>query len=163
MQVVDMLFLEVDLAVGGMEQRKIHMLARDNLPRLGYPAPVCIHTPLLHGTDGSEKMSSSKENFIAIDDKPEVIRNKVKKCYCPPGELEGNPVLEMAQHFIFTDQKTILIKRPEKFGGDLNLNQTELEQMYSSGELHPLDLKNAVANHLVEILEPVRSYMDNLK
>ncbi|HNR26874.1 MAG TPA: tyrosine--tRNA ligase, partial [Methanobacteriaceae archaeon] len=77
MQVVDMLFLEVDLAVGGMEQRKIHMLARDNLPRLGYPAPVCIHTPLLHGTDGSEKMSSSKENFIAIDDKPEVIRNKV--------------------------------------------------------------------------------------
>lgn len=163
MQVVDMLFLEVDLAVGGMEQRKIHMLARDNLPRLGYPAPVCIHTPLLHGTDGSEKMSSSKENFIAIDDKPEVIRNKVKKCYCPPGELEGNPVLEMAQHFIFTDQKTILIKRPEKFGGDLNLKQTELEQMYSSGELHPLDLKNAVANHLVEILEPVRSYMDNLK
>lgn len=163
MQVVDMLFLEVDLAVGGMEQRKIHMLARDNLPRLGYPAPVCIHTPLLHGTDGSEKMSSSKENFIAIDDKPEVIRNKVKKCYCPPGELEGNPVLEMAQHFIFTDQKTILIKRPEKFGGDSNLNQTELEQMYSSGELHPLDLKNAVANHLVEILEPVRSYMDNLK
>lgn len=162
MQVVDMLFLEVDLAVGGMEQRKIHMLARDNLPRLGYPAPVCIHTPLLHGTDGSEKMSSSKENFIAIDDEPEVIRKKVKKCYCPAGELEGNPVLEMAEHFIFSDRETILIQRPEKFGGDLNLNQPELLQMYGSGDLHPLDLKNAVADHLVEILEPVRRYLSSV-
>ncbi|HMK53423.1 MAG TPA: tyrosine--tRNA ligase [Methanobacteriaceae archaeon] len=161
MQAIDMLFLEVDMAVGGMEQRKIHMLARDNLPRLGYPSPVCIHTPLLHGTDGSEKMSSSKENFIAIDDEVEVIRKKVKKCYCPAGELEGNPVLEMAEHFIFTERETILISRPEKFGGDLNLNQEELLQIYGSGDLHPLDLKNAVAEHLVEILEPVRNYLNS--
>lgn len=161
MQVIDMLFLEVDLAVGGMEQRKIHMLARDNLPRLGYPTPVCIHTPLLHGTDGSEKMSSSKENFIAIDDEPEVIKKKVKKCYCPAGEVEGNPVLELAEHFIFTEKKTILIERPEKFGGDLDLSQEELIQMYGSGDLHPFDLKNAIAEHLVKILEPVRSYLNS--
>jgi tyrosyl-tRNA synthetase len=159
MQVVDMLFLETDLAVGGMEQRKIHMLARDNLPKLGFPSPVCIHTPLLHGTDGSEKMSSSKENFIAIDDEPEVISKKIKKSYCPAGETEGNPILEIAHHFIFTEQDTLIIKRPAKFGGNLELSEDELTKMYGEGELHPLDLKNAVGDSLVELLQPVRDYL----
>jgi tyrosyl-tRNA synthetase len=161
MQVVDMLFLEVDLAVGGMEQRKIHMLARDNLPKLGYPTPVCIHTPLLHGTDGSEKMSSSKGNFIAIDDEPEVIQDKVKKSFCPAGEVEGNPILEMADHFIFSERETLLIKRPAKFGGNMELTQSELLKSYGEGGLHPLDLKNAVGDSLIEILAPVREYLNS--
>jgi tyrosyl-tRNA synthetase len=159
MQVVDMLFLEVDLAVGGMEQRKIHMLARDNLPKLGYPSPVCIHTPLLHGTDGSEKMSSSKENFIAIDDEPEIIRNKVKKSFCPASDVEANPVLEIANHIIFNEKERLMIQRPDKFGGNLELTQTELLEMYINGELHPQDLKNAVAESMIELLSPVRDYL----
>jgi tyrosyl-tRNA synthetase len=159
MQVVDMLFLEVDLAVGGMEQRKIHMLARDNLPKLGYPSPVCIHTPLLHGTDGSEKMSSSKENFIAIDDEPDVIRDKVKKSFCPAGDVDGNPVLEMADYFIFNEKDKLMIQRPNKFGGNLELTQSELLKMYGNGALHPQDLKNAVTDSLIEILAPVRNYL----
>jgi tyrosyl-tRNA synthetase len=159
MQVVDMMFLEADLAVGGMEQRKIHMLARENLPKVGYAAPVCIHTPLLHGTDGSDKMSSSKENFIAIDDSPSDIKEKVKKSFCPPGQVEDNPILEIAEHFIFTESSTILIERPSKFGGNLELNQEQLFELYGKGELHPLDLKNAVSNHLIKILEPVREYL----
>jgi tyrosyl-tRNA synthetase len=163
MQVVDMVFLETDLALGGMEQRKIHMLARENLPRIGHSAPVCIHTPLLHGTDGSEKMSSSKGNFIAIDDSPEEIRVKMKKSYCPAGEVEGNPIIEIAHHFIFTHQEHILIKRPEKFGGNLELNQEELINMYEKGDLHPLDLKNAVTEYIINFLEPVRDYMSKNK
>lgn len=159
MQVVDMMFLEADLAVGGMEQRKIHMLARENLPKVGYATPVCIHTPLLHGTDGSDKMSSSKENFIAIDDSPHEIKEKVKKSFCPPGQVEDNPILEMAEHFIFTESSTILIKRPPKFGGNLELSQKQLFELYGKGELHPLDLKNAVSNHLIKILEPIREYL----
>ena len=79
MQVIDMVALRVDVALGGMDQRKIHMLARDNLPKLGYSSPVCMHLPIIHGLDGDEKMSSSKENFIAIDDAPEVIKKKMKK------------------------------------------------------------------------------------
>jgi tyrosyl-tRNA synthetase len=159
MQVLDMIFLEVDLALGGMEQRKIHMLARESLPRMGFEAPVCIHTPLLHGTDGSDKMSSSKENFIAIDDEPEVIKKKLQKCFCPQGQIEGNPVIEIAEHFIFTEDKTLLIERPPKFGGNLELSYSKLLEVYSQEELHPLDLKNSVIKRLIEILEPVREYL----
>jgi tyrosyl-tRNA synthetase len=161
MQVVDMLFLEVDLAVGGMEQRKIHMLARDNLPKLSYPSPVCIHTPLLHGTDGSEKMSSSKENFIAIDDEPNIIRDKVKKSYCPARDVKDNPILEIADYFIFNEKDKLMIQRPNKFGGNLELTHSELLKMYGNGELHPQDLKNAVTEFLIEILAPVRNYIKN--
>jgi tyrosyl-tRNA synthetase len=160
MQVVDMIFLGVDLAVGGMEQRKIHMLARENLPKMGFPAPVCIHIPLLHGTDGADKMSSSKKNFIAIDDSPDEIIVKVKKSFCPLGQVEGNPVLEMVEHFIFTKYDSIIIERNSKFGGNLELKQEQLLDMYSKGELHPLDLKNAVSKYLIKIFEPVRDYLN---
>lgn len=160
MQVVDMVFLDADLAMGGMEQRKIHMLARENLPRLGKNAPVCLHTPLLHGTDGSDKMSSSKGNFIAIDDEPNVIKKKIKKSFCPAGQIEGNPIIEIAEHFIYPFNEIMVIKRPEKFGGNLELNETELKELYGAEELHPMDLKNAVAEYLINFFEPVRDYMN---
>ncbi len=159
MQVADMVFLDADLAMGGMEQRKIHMLARENLPRLGKNAPICLHTPLLHGTDGSDKMSSSKGNFIAIDDEPDVIKKKIKKSFCPAGQIEGNPIIEIAEHFIYPFNEIMIINRPEKFGSDLKLNETELKELYSNGELHPMDLKNAVTKYLIEFFEPVREYM----
>ena len=44
MQVVDMIFLGVDLAVGGMEQRKIHMLARENLPKAHGISRTSMHS-----------------------------------------------------------------------------------------------------------------------
>ncbi|MDR2873523.1 MAG: tyrosine--tRNA ligase [Methanobrevibacter sp.] len=159
MQVVDMLFLDVDVALGGMEQRKIQMLARENLSKIDFKPPVCIHTPLLHGLDGDEKMSSSKGNFIAIDDEENVIKKKIKKSYCPMKEIEANPIFEIAKYFIFPNQEKILIKRSEKFGGNLELNENELKSMYESGELHPLDLKNGVSEFLIEYLKPVREFM----
>ncbi|HHX99760.1 MAG TPA: tyrosine--tRNA ligase, partial [Methanothermobacter sp.] len=47
----------------------------------------------------------------------------------------------------------------DKFGGNLDLTQEELLKMYENGDLHPLDLKNSVADCLVDILEPVRNYL----
>ena len=161
MQVVDMVSLNVDIALGGMEQRKIQMLARENLPKIGCKAPVCIHTPLLHGLDGNEKMSSSKGNFIAIDDSEKEIKTKINKSFCPMQEVDGNPVIEIATHFIFQNQEKILIERPEKFGGNLELSEDELLDMYITGELHPMDLKNAVATFMVNYLASVREYMEN--
>ncbi|MDR2966896.1 MAG: tyrosine--tRNA ligase [Methanobacteriaceae archaeon] len=161
MQVVDMKFLNVDVALGGMEQRKIQMLAREHLPKLDFEVPVCIHTPLLHGLDGDEKMSSSKGNLIAIDDTEGEIVEKIKKSYCPLKEAEGNPIIEIASHFIFSNQDEIIIERDEKFGGNLNLSETELIDMYTSGELHPADLKSAVSKFMIEYLKSVREYMLN--
>ncbi|CAB3289729.1 Tyrosine--tRNA ligase [Methanocaldococcus lauensis] len=150
MQVNDIYYLDVDVAVGGMEQRKIHMLARELLPK----KVVCIHNPVLTGLDGEGKMSSSKGNFIAVDDSPETIKEKIRKAYCPAGVVEKNPIMEIAKYFL---EYPLTIKRPEKFGGDITVNSyEELENLFINKKLHPMDLKNAVAEELIKILEPIR-------
>lgn len=157
MQVVDIAHLRIDVAVGGMDQRKVHMIAREQLPALGYSKPVCIHTPLLHGLDGTEKMSSSKGNFVAVDDPPDEIRRKIGKAYCPAKQVESNPVVEYAEHLVLPELGTLRVRRPAKYGGDLEIRGAEeLKRLFSEGKLHPADLKAAVAEALVEILEPVR-------
>lgn len=160
MQTVDMAALDVDVALGGMEQRKIQMLARENLEKIGETVPVCIHTPLLHGLDGDAKMSSSKGNFIAVDDSVEDITKKINKSYCPQGEIEDNPMIEIAETFIYPNQEKLLIKRPEKFGGDIEFTHDELLEAFSNGDLHPMDLKNGIKDFLIEYLAPVREYME---
>ena len=116
MQTVDMAALNVDIALGGMEQRKIQMLARENLEKIGENVPVCIHTPLLHGLDGDAKMSSSKGNYIAVDDSVEVITKKIKKSFCPQGEIEGNPMIEIAETFVFDAFGTSHRKHASTYG-----------------------------------------------
>lgn len=160
MQTVDMAALEVDVALGGMEQRKIQMLARENLEKINETVPVCIHTPLLHGLDGDAKMSSSKGNYIAVDDSVEEITEKINKSYCPQGEIEDNPMIEIAEAFVYPNQEKLLIKRPEKFGGDIELTHDELIEEFGNGNLHPMDLKTGIKDFLIEFLAPVREYME---
>ena len=154
MQVNDIKHLKVDVAVGGMEQRKIHMLARELLPTMGWKPPICIHNPVLTGLDGEGKMSSSKGNFIAIDDDPDAIKSKIKKAYCPMGIVEGNPIFEIARYYL---EYPLIIKRPEKFGGDITLeNSKELEKLYLEKKIHPMDLKKTVSDEIIDILSPIR-------
>jgi len=159
MQIVDIKYLNVDIAHGGIEQRKIHMLARETLPEIEHRKPVCIHTPLICSLQGPEtKMSSSKpETMIAVDERPEKIREKIKKAYCPP-EAENNPILDICRYVIFPREGKLEVKRKEKFGGDIEFKDyEELKGQYIRKELHAQDMKNAVAESLIEILEPVRS------
>ncbi|MEM3420752.1 MAG: tyrosine--tRNA ligase [Candidatus Hadarchaeum sp.] len=159
MQSVDIAHLDADIAVGGIDQRKVHMVARERLPELGYKKPVCLHLPLLHGLDGEVKMSSSRGNFIAVDDDPAVIKQKVAKAFCPPKTVKDNPVIEYAEYFVLPALGKLSIDRPEKYGGPIEIeNATELRKIYASGKLHPADLKTALAEAIVKILAPVRDY-----
>lgn len=159
MQAIDIAMLGVDVAVGGIDQRKIHMLAREGLPGLGYKAPICIHTPILLGLDG-KKMSSSSENYISVDDDEAAIKKKLKKAFCPAGEVQDNPVLALFRYHIIPRYETVVFERPEKFGGDLECkNYAELESVFEDGTLHPMDLKNGAAKYMNMILEPVREVL----
>ena len=158
MQMVDIASLNVDAAVGGIDQRKIHMLAREHLVSIGYPAPVCIHTPILNGLDG-KKMSSSSGNYISVADSVDEIEKKCQKAFCPP-ECEENPILQMFQYHIFPRSSPVTVKRPDKFGGDREfLRFEDLEEAYRKGEIHPLDLKKTAGRYLTEILSCVRDYV----
>ncbi|WP_445474909.1 tyrosine--tRNA ligase [Methanococcoides methylutens] len=159
MQAIDIALLGVDVAVGGIDQRKIHMLAREGLPGLGFKAPLCIHTPILLGLDGT-KMSSSNENYISVDDDEASINKKLKKAFCPAGVTEDNPMLELFKYHIMPRYDEVVFERPEKFGGDLVCKSyAELENVFADGSLHPMDLKNGAGKYINEILDPVRAVL----
>ena len=159
MQAVDIAMLEVDVAVGGIDQRKIHMLARENLKSLGFETPICIHTPILLGLDGT-KMASSKDNFISVDDTEEEIYRKFKKAFCKIGDIEENPILALFRYHIFPRYETVVIERPEKFGGNVTYTSySEMESAFVAESVHPMDLKNSAAKYINEILDPVRKVL----
>jgi len=160
LQALDEEYLKVDAQFGGMDQRKIFVLAHEYLPKLGYEQRIHLMNPMMPGLTG-EKMSASIESSkIDLLDPPEVIKSKMQKAFC--GEtVEGNGVLVFAKAVLFPYferiKSTFKISRPEKFGGDLVFNNyKELEEAFLAKKLHPLDLKNAIAESLIGILDPVR-------
>ena len=162
MQSLDIEYLDLDLAIGGMEQRKVHMLARDTLPSIGYDAPTCLHTPLIAElSSGEGKMSSSKGVTISMEDSTEDIEEKVNGAFCPPtrdpeGDLE-NPVLQIFEYHVFPRFEQVVVERPDKYGGNLEYDDYEsLEDDLESGELHPADAKGALATYLDELIAPGR-------
>jgi len=158
MQALDIEYLDVDLAVGGIEQRKIHMLAREALPKLDYDKPTCLHHPLVVSLTGGDKMSSSKpETMFPLHASEDTIKERISGAYCPTGEVEDNPVIQVARFHIFGDDEDLLIERPEEYGGNLKYSSLDkLKEDFESESLHPQDLKNAVGKHIAEKLEPVR-------
>ena len=168
MQALDIEYLDIDLAVGGMEQRKVHMLARDALPDVGYDAPTCLHTPLISEIgSGIGKMSSSSGISISMEDSTEDIEEKVNSAFCPAGEVDpgpneagqerNNPVLEVFEYHVFPRFDEVVVERPEEYGGDLRYERYEaLEADFASGELHPADAKPTLANYLDRLVEPGR-------
>ncbi|MBD3192443.1 MAG: tyrosine--tRNA ligase [Candidatus Heimdallarchaeota archaeon] len=180
MQAADIFFMNIDIAYGGMDQRKAHMIAREAAPSINKEKPIALHTPLLTGLTGAgskmdaegeeadlvkleAKMSKSKpETCIFIHDTKEEIKQKLKTAYCPTTEVEGNPVLEICKYIIFARKDSSLtIHRPEKYGGDVKYTDyAKLEEDFLGGGVHPLDLKNNVAEKLSKILQPVHEYFD---
>lgn len=58
LQAVDIHCLDIDIAIGGIDQRKVHMMVRDLFPKLGWKVPAVIHTSILLDRKGN-KMSKS--------------------------------------------------------------------------------------------------------
>jgi len=157
MQAVDIARLDVDLAVGGIDQRKIHMLARDHLPDIGYDSPTALHTPILTSLDGGEeKMSTTGTDPISVSDSREEIEDKVLGAYCPP-HTDGNPIAEIYRYHVFPRFDEVVVERPEKYGGDLEYTSyEEFVEDIDSGELHPQDAKEGLVDYLDRLVEDCR-------
>lgn len=112
--------------------------------------------------EGQEKMSKSDpDSAIFMEDKEEDIRRKIKKAFCPEKVVKGNPILDYVKNIIFEKQELFTIKRDPANGGNITFKSNEeLQAAYVEGLLHPVDLKNAVADALNEILQPVRDHFE---
>jgi len=158
MQVADIKYLGADVAEGGLEQRKVHMIGKDTIKIHKHPF-VAVHTPLISSLKGpGKKMSRSIPGTgVSVIDSPEVIKKTLRDAYCPERVIEENSILQIAKLIIFPRISNFKVERPAKFGGNLEFDDyNSLEEKYAEGKLHPLDLKNAVIEYLEQIIAPIR-------
>ncbi|HLC37400.1 MAG TPA: tyrosine--tRNA ligase [Candidatus Nanoarchaeia archaeon] len=167
MQALDEEYLKVDMQYGGIDQRKILMFARENLPKVGYKPRIEFMTPLIPGLTGSKMSASEESSKIDLLDDQETVERKVNAAFCPEGEIENNGVLAFFKYVIFTlnnDQgKILLIERPSKFGGNAKYKEyLDLEKDFKNKKIHPLDLKKTLAREINMLLEPIRKEFKDL-
>ncbi len=162
MQALDEEYLGVDIQYGGVDQRKILVFARENLPKVGYKSRIEVMTPLVPGLTPGGKMSSSiKGSKVDLIDTPEEVKSKIGAAHCEAGVVENNGVLAFLKYVVMVlkqdRNEEFLIERPEKFGGNKSYKiYEELEKDYAEKKLHPMDLKNALAKETNKLLEVIR-------
>ncbi len=116
---------------------------------------------MIPGLTGEKMSASVEKSKIDLLDTPEAVKEKVKAAYCPAGVVEENGILAFIKYILFTlkeDKKEpFIIKRPEKYGGDLVYKSyEELQKDYVEKKLHPLDLKTSFAEEINKLLAPIR-------
>lgn len=112
------------------------------------------------GLTGSKMSSSEEETKIDLLDTPAIVKKKLKKAFCEPGNTENNGILSFVKHVLFplfkTDEKFVISRSPENGGDILFDTYKSLEDAFSKQDVHPADLKSAVEVYINKLLEPIR-------
>ena len=114
------------------------------------------------------KMSASNhDSKIDLLDTKKQIAAKINKCYCLPGDILDNCLVEILEQLIFPilnyKNLNFVINRKEKFGGPITyVDIDEVKKDFTTKlendefKLHPGDLKLGVIDSLEEIVKPIR-------
>ncbi|MDD3559653.1 MAG: tyrosine--tRNA ligase [Melioribacteraceae bacterium] len=127
-QAMDSVAIKSDVELGGTDQKFNLLVGRDIQREHGMEPQVILTLPLLVGTDGTEKMSKSYNNYIGIDDTPQEIFGK---CLSIPDDII------YTYYELTTDVSRIDLKT--------------IKDQLSDGKTNPRDIKRALARKLVEM------------
>jgi len=126
LQAYDSVAIQADVEFGGTDQKFNFLVGRELQAMVGQRPQQCFMTPLLVGTDGSQKMSKSLGNYIGVDEPPDEIYGKTMSI---PDDL-------ILQYFeLVTDVPDEEIE--------------EFRQGLASGTAHPMELKKRLAREIV--------------
>lgn len=184
LQALDEEYLDVDATLGGIDQRKIYTFAQEILPLLGYKRRIHLMNPMLTAINAKPdlnpdsdsvliedlnlkiniiKMSSSdRDSKIEFLDTKNEIKKKVKAAYCAEGDIQFNPLMELVSYIIFPllqhlGKDNFIINRNEKYGGQIVYQSfDDIKTDFSEKKLHPMDLKQGIADFLDEFIDPIR-------
>lgn len=167
MQALDEEYLKVDMQIGAVDQRKIFVLAREQLPKLGYEKRIELMIPFIPGLVGKKMSASVEASKIGLMDTPKTIQKKVKSADFIAGDPDNGTMalLEKVAFVLLQDNdESLIIERPEKFGGNLEYKSyKELEAAVKEKSIHPLDVKNAAASQIIKLLSEIESIRPELK
>jgi tyrosyl-tRNA synthetase len=147
MQALDIGVMNVNVAVGGFAQRKVHVLAIEHLKILGYSTPVAIHSGAILGTDGKRLMSKTFGNTINLDETQESLEAKIRKTFCSPGDIEVNPILSWYKTLILP-----LVEGELQFGNVSVRDYKSLEAAWARKEITPQEFKKSAVRDLGALL-----------
>ena len=169
LQAADIFEMNIDVAIGGMDQRKAHMYMRDVADRWGWGKATCLHTPIISGLKSSgarmesfdHKMSKSDPNgAILLHDDEKKLTKKMRKAYLDP-EDQNSPVYELAENIVLPEFGEIVVTPDPRFGEPSTWTTLEaFKEAVTNGTLHPLDAKFGVADGLAKGLLSVEAYFD---
>lgn len=171
MQAADIFELPVDLAYGGMDQRRAHVLAREVAHHYHWPVPAAIHTPLLSSlvgggrmdpTEGTSERKMSKSDpgsSVRIPSTTEEVTRRIEGAFCPAKEVDGNPVVEAVRFIVFPWEERFVVDRAPKHGGPAAFESAPaFLDAWRGGGLHPQDVKAALALAIDRLIAPARTY-----
>lgn len=128
MQGYDSVALQADVELGGTDQKFNLLVGRTIQREYGQEPQVIITMPLLEGTDGVEKMSKSLNNYIGINEPPQVMYGKVMSI---PDNL-------MIRYFELVT--------------DVPLNEIDqIKINLENDNIHPRDVKKRLAREIAQL------------
>uniref|UniRef100_A0A0N5ABD7 Tyrosine--tRNA ligase n=1 Tax=Syphacia muris TaxID=451379 RepID=A0A0N5ABD7_9BILA len=155
-QAVDEQYLKVDGEFGGVDQRKIFILAEEHLPKIKLGKRFHLMNAMVPGLQGS-KMSSSEENSkIDLLDPPEVVCSKIDSALCEKG-IEENGVLTFYEYvfFPFVYPSGIVVD------GTSYSRYEALKHDFDIGKVGTAAVKDALKKFLCDVLNDVRKQCCN--
>jgi len=159
MQAADIFFLGVDICQLGLDQRKVNMLAREYAALTNRKPPIIISHTMLPGLkQDQEKMSKSDPNSaIFTEDSEEDIAKKIRMAYCPPGVIEGNPILSYFKFIVCNNMSSIIIKLENGNEAEFT-SYNDMADAYKQNRISPQELKSSLTKYLNLLLQPVRDH-----
>ncbi|CAH8599132.1 unnamed protein product [Schistosoma margrebowiei] len=158
LQALDEVHLNVDIQFGGVDQRKIFMLAEKYLPHLGHKKRIHLMNPMVPGLTGGKMSSSEIDSKIDLLDPPEFVASKLASSVCPPNMTaeQGNGVLAFLKYVIFPlvpIRTGLSIPRTRK----PYFNYTEVEKDYLMNKIPSDSLRNVVTECLNGLLVTIQN------
>jgi len=164
MQALDEVYLNVDAQLGGIDQRKIFMLAEEFLPKIGYKPVVHMMNYMLpsinagkpktrNKTEIQNKMSASDKNSkIGFLDSEEELKKKIKQAFCEDRNVEWNPLLLYYER--------ICVPLAERLDWE-HESSDSVKEKFSTGEIQAQNLKDKVSEILGKFISLTRNHLGN--
>lgn len=100
MQALDEEHLGVDVQFGGVDQRKIFILAAEQLSKIGYKERGHLMNRMVPGLAGGKMSSSDPDSKIDILDTADSVKKKIKKAYAVTKVVEGNGLISFVEYVL---------------------------------------------------------------
>uniref|UniRef100_A0A0K0EJZ5 Tyrosine--tRNA ligase n=1 Tax=Strongyloides stercoralis TaxID=6248 RepID=A0A0K0EJZ5_STRER len=153
LQALDEPYLKVDGQFGGVDQRKIFILAEEQLPKIKLGKRWHLMNPMIPGLQGSKMSASVVDSKIDLFDSPENVTKKIDSAICPKNSDE-NGILALYKNVILP----IIQPKSIVLDGVTIDNYETLENGFNEGTISEKGIKDFFKSFINELLSDIQRH-----